>query len=170
MSSPLILGNAPLGKLVPALGPLMVGAIFAFFAPKVFSMGTSAGRMVTFMALALGFLGLGLVLGRGAFDRTVQVVLNEAGFRDRRGGDVLVTWDQVALVIPLSSFGGGSGVIHFELTGPVPEAVQLAPSNLMNSILPFGKRTIRMEISSLDTTEQEVLEAIRRLGPEVKVG
>jgi hypothetical protein len=33
-----------------------------------------------------------LFMARGAFDTKVQVVLDAKGFRDRRGGDVLMPW------------------------------------------------------------------------------
>ncbi|GLS38520.1 hypothetical protein GCM10010869_41150 [Mesorhizobium tianshanense] len=117
--------------------------------------------------LALGCLGRGLFLARGAFDTGVQVVLDAVGFRDRRGGGVLVPWEKVRSVSPVSD--EDSAMINFELTEPPPDAIRYAPANALGLLLPFGKNTVRMEIASLDATGADMIAAIRRLAPHVAV-
>ncbi|PAQ05510.1 hypothetical protein [Mesorhizobium temperatum] len=166
MSAPVEIRNSLTGKLFPALGPFLIAAIFGFFALKGLASGAPAGRLLWVAVLALGCLALGLFLARGAFDTGVQVVLDDRGFRDRRGGDVLVPWEKVRRVHP----GKDAGMISFELTEPPPDAIRYAPANALGLLLPFGKNIVHMEISSLDITGADMIAAIRRLAPHVAVG
>ena len=95
MPAPVEIHNSATGKIFPALGPFLIAAIFGFFALKGLASGAPGGGVLWVAVLALGCLGLGLFIARGAFDTSVQVVLDATGFRDRRGGDVLVPWEKV---------------------------------------------------------------------------
>ncbi len=95
------------------------------------------------------------------------MVLDASGFRDRRGGDVLVPWDKVRSAHLTS--GSGSEMISFELTEPPPDAIRYAPANALGRLLPFGKNIVHMEVSSLDITGADMIAAIRRLAPHVAV-
>jgi hypothetical protein len=165
MSSPVEIRNSTFGKIFPALGPFLLAAIFGFFALKGFASGAPGQRLLLVAVLALGCLGLGLFLARGVFDTGAQVVLDAVGFRDRRGGGVLVPWEKVRSVSLVSD--EGSAMINFELTEPPPDAIRYAPANALGLLLPFGKNTVRMEISSLDATGADMIAAIRRLAPHV---
>jgi hypothetical protein len=68
MSSPLEIRNSPTGTIIPAIGPLLIAAIFGFFALKGLLAGAPGGRVLLMAVLALGCLGLGLFFARGAFD------------------------------------------------------------------------------------------------------
>ncbi|TJW10518.1 MAG: hypothetical protein E5W82_19810 [Mesorhizobium sp.] len=168
MPAPVEIRNSPTGKIFPAIGPFLIAVIFGFFALKGLGSGAPGGRLFLVAALALGCLGLGLFLARGAFDTSVQVVLDARGFRDRRGGDVLVPWEKVRGVRLTS--GQGSAMLNFELTEPPPGAIRYAPANTLNLILPFGKNIVHMEVSSLDTSGLDMIAAIRRFAPHVAVG
>lgn len=116
MPAPVEIRNSTFGKIFPALGPFLIAAIFGFFALKGLASGAPGQGLFLVAVLALGCLGLGLFLARGAFDTGVQVVLDARGFRNRRGGDVLVPWEKVRSVHP----GKGAAMISFELTEPLP--------------------------------------------------
>jgi hypothetical protein len=167
VSAPVEIRNSPTGKIFPALGPFLIAAIIGFFVLKGLATGAPSGGLLWVAVLALSCLGLGLFIARGAFDTSVQVVLDARGFRDRRGGDVLVPWEKVRGVRLTS--GKGSAMISFELTEPPPDAIRYAPANALNLILPFGKNTVHMEISSLDISGPDMIAAIRRLAPHVAV-
>ena len=152
MSSRVEIRNSPTGKIFSALGPFLLAAIFGFFALK---------------GLASGAPGQRLFLARDAFDTGVQVVLDTVGFRDRRGGGVLVPWEKVRSVSLVCD--EDSAMINFELTEPPPDAIRYAPANALGLLLPFGKNTVRMEISSLDATGADMIATIRRLAPHVAV-
>lgn len=167
VSAPVEIHNSPTGKLFPAIGPFLIAAIFGFFALKGLASGAPGRGLFLVAVLALGCLGLGLFLARGAFDTGVKVVLDDRGFRDRRGGDVLVPWEKVRSVHLTS--GKGAAMISFELTEPPPDAIKHAPANALALLLPFGKNIVHMEVSSLDTTGADMIAAIRRLAPHVAV-
>lgn len=166
MSAPVEIRNSAIGKLLPAIGPFLISGIFGFFALKGFSSGAPGGGVLLVAVLALGCLGLGLFIARGAFDTSVQVVLDADGFRDRRGGGVLVPWQTVRGVRLVS--GQGSSMLSFELTGP--DAIRHAPASALRRALPFAGNTVHMEVSSLDMSGADMMAAIRRLAPGVRVG
>ncbi|BCG91842.1 hypothetical protein [Mesorhizobium sp. 131-2-1] len=167
MAAPLELHNSATGKIFPALGPLLIGAIFAFGALQGIASGTDGGHVLVIALLAAGCLALGFFLARGAFDTSVKVVLDSRGFRDARAGDVLVPWTKVRSVRLTS--GKGSAMLNFELTEEPPDAIKYAPANVVNLILPFGKTIVHMEVSSLDVPGQDMIDAIRKFAPHVVV-
>jgi len=167
MAAPLELHNSATGKIFPALGPLLIGAIFAFGALQGLASGADGGHVLVIALLAAGCLALGFFLARGAFDTSVKVVLDSRGFRDARAGDVLVPWSKVRSVRLTS--GKGSAMLNFELTEEPPDAIKYAPANVVNLILPFGKTIVHMEVSSLDVPGQDMIDAIRKFAPHVVV-
>jgi len=168
MSAPIELRNSPTNTFSSVAGSLLMAAIFGFYTLKGLASGADGGRVLLVALLALGFLGLGGYIARGAFDTSVKVVLDENGFRDRRLGDVLVPWDKVVSV-HLSSPGDGSGMVNFELTGEPPDEIKYASANALNRILPFGGNTVHMEVSSLDVRGQDIVEAVKSFAPHVVV-
>ncbi|RJT30105.1 hypothetical protein D3227_30755 [Mesorhizobium waimense] len=167
MSAPLELRNSVTGKIFPAIGPFIIGAMFGLGALQGLASGADGGHVLVIALLALACLGLGFFIARGAFDTSVKVVLDEEGFRDRRAGDVLVPWHKVHSVRLTS--GKGSAMLNFELTEEPPDAIKYAPTNALNRILPFGKTTVHMEVSSLDVRGDDMIDAIRQLAPHVVV-
>ncbi|RVC79471.1 hypothetical protein EN745_15915 [Mesorhizobium sp. M4A.F.Ca.ET.022.05.2.1] len=167
MAAPLELHNSATGKILPAIGPLLIGAIFAFGVVQGIAAGANSGHVLVIALLGAGCLALGFFLARGAFDTSVKVVLDSQGFRDRRAGDVLVPWRKVRSVRLTS--GKGSAMLNFELTEEPPDAIKYAPANVVNLILPFGKTIVHMEVSSLDVRGDDMLDAIRKFAPHVVV-
>ncbi|AZO49783.1 MAG: hypothetical protein EOS54_25675 [Mesorhizobium sp.] len=167
MTAPLELHNSATGKILPAIGPLLIGAIFAFGVVQGIAAGAKSGHVLVIALLSAGCLALGFFLARGAFDTSVQVVLDSHGFRDRRAGDVLVPWTKVRSVRLTS--GKGSAMLNFELTEEPPDAIKYAPANVVNRILPFGKTIVHMEVSSLDVRGDDMIDAIRKFAPHVVV-
>lgn len=167
MSAPVELRNSPTGKMSSAFGALLFAAIFGFYTLKGLVTGADGGRVLLVALLALGFLGFGYFLARGAFDTSVKVVLDEKGFRDRRLGDVLVPWDKVQSVRLTS--GKGSGMVNFELAEAPPDEIKYALANALNLMLPFGQNTVHMEVSSLDMSGADIIAEIQRLAPHVEV-
>ena len=165
MSAPLELRNSATGKIFPAAGPLLIGAIFGFGALRGLAAG--ADGVLVIALVALGCLGLGYVIARGAFDRSVQVTLDSRGFRDARAGDVLVPWAMVKSVHLTS--GKGAAMLNFELTREPPDEIKYAPANALDRMLPFGKNIVHMEVSSLDVRGQDMVEAIKTFAPHVVV-
>ena len=165
MSAPLELRNSATGKIFPAIGPLLIGAMFGFGALRGLAVG--ADGVLIIALVALGCLGLGYVIARGAFDRSVQVTLDSQGFRDARAGDVLVPWAMVKSVHLTS--GKGAAMLNFELTGEPPDEIKYAPANALNRMLPFGKNIVHMEVSSLDVRGQDMVEAVKSFAPHVVV-
>ena len=165
MSAPLELRNSPTGKIFPAIGPLLIGAIFGFGALSGLAAG--ADGVLIIALVAVGCLGLGYVIARGAFDRSVQVTLDSQGFRDARAGDVLVPWAMVKSVHLTS--GKGAAMLNFELTREPPDEIKYAPANALDRMLPFGKNIVHMEVSSLDVRGQDMVEAIKTFAPHVVV-
>jgi hypothetical protein len=167
MPAPLELRNSPSGKILPALGPFLLGGIFGFGALQGVASGADGGHVLWIALLGAACLALGAFIARGAFDTSVKVVLNSQGFRDTRAGDVLVPWQKVRSVRLTS--GKGSAMLNFELTEEPPDAIKYAPANVVNLILPFGKTTVHMEVSSLDVPGQDMIDAIRKFAPHVVV-
>ncbi|RWD78706.1 hypothetical protein [Mesorhizobium sp. M1E.F.Ca.ET.041.01.1.1] len=166
MAAPLEIRNSATGKIVPALGSFLMAAIFGFYVVKGLSMGAPGGGVTMVALLTLGFAGLGLFIARGAFDTRVQVALDENGFRDRRAGDVLVPWKKVKSV--RLAAGRGAAMLNFDLTEVPPDEIRYAPANLFG-LLPFGRTTVHMEVSSLDMSGEEMVEAVRKFAPHVEV-
>ena len=165
MSAPLELRNSVTGKIFPAIGPLLIGAIFGFGALS--GLASGADGVLVIALVALGCLGLGYVIARGAFDSSVQVTLDSHGFRDARAGDVLVPWEMVKSVHLTS--GKGAAMLNFELTREPPDEIKYAPANALDRMLPFSKNTVHMEVSSLDVRGQDIVEAIKTFAPHVVV-
>jgi len=167
MSAPLELRNSVTGKIFPALGPVIIGIMFAFGALRGLVSGADGGWVLVIALVAVGCLGLGYVIARGAFDTSVKVTLDSHGFRDARAGDVLVPWQTVKSVHLTS--GKGSAMLNFELTGEPPDAIKYAPANALNLVLPFGRNIVHMEISSLDVRGQDMVDAVQKFAPHVVV-
>ena len=167
MSAPLELRNSVTGKIFPALGPVIIGVMFAFGALRGPVSGADGGWVLVIALVAAGCLGLGYVIARGAFDNSVKVTLDSHGFRDARAGDVLVPWQTVKSVHLTS--GKGSAMLNFELTGEPPDAIKYAPANALNLVLPFGRNIVHMEISSLDVRGQDMVDAVQKFAPHVVV-
>ncbi|TRC96055.1 hypothetical protein FJV76_26260 [Mesorhizobium sp. WSM4303] len=167
MSAPLELRNSVTGKIFPAIGPLLIGAIFGFGALSGLAAGADGGHVLVIALVAFGCLGLGYVIARGAFDSSVQVTLDSHGFRDARAGDVLVPWAMVKSVHLTS--GKGSAMLNFELTREPPDEIKYAPANALDLVLPFGRNIVHMEISSLDVRGQDVVDAVKKFAPHVVV-
>lgn len=167
MSAPLELRNSATGKIFPAIGPLLIGAMFGFGALRGLVAGANSGHVLVIALVAFGCLGLGYLIARGAFDSSVKVTLDSHGFRDARAGDVLVPWAMVKSVHLTS--GKGAAMLNFELTREPPDEIKYAPANALNLMLPFGKNTVHMEVSSLDVRGQDMIEAIKTFAPHVVV-
>ncbi|WP_192179412.1 hypothetical protein [Mesorhizobium amorphae] len=167
MSAPLELRNSVTGKIFPAIGPFIIGAMFGFGALQGLASGADGGHVLVIALLAVACLALGASIARGAFDTSVKVVLDSQGFRDRRAGDVLVPWRDVRSVRLTS--GKGSAMLNFELIEEPPDAIKYAPANALSRILPFGKTIVHMEVSSLDVRGEDMIDAIRQLAPHVVV-
>ncbi|TPI75364.1 hypothetical protein [Mesorhizobium sp. B2-8-9] len=95
MAAPLEIRNSPSGKILPAVGPFLLGGIFGFGALQGVASGANSGHVLWIALLGAACLGLGASIARGAFDSSVKVVLDSQGFRDARAGDVLVPWNKV---------------------------------------------------------------------------
>ncbi|MGX5848275.1 hypothetical protein ACWGTO_14485 [Mesorhizobium sp. PL10] len=167
MSAPLELRNSATGKIFPAIGPVVIGAMFGFGALRGLVSGANSGHVLVIALVGAGCLGLGYVIARGAFDTSVKVILDSHGFRDARAGDVLVPWETVKSVHLTS--GKGSAMLNFELTAEPPDEFKYAPANALNLMLPFGRNIVHMEISSLDVRGQDMVEAIKKFAPHVVV-
>ena len=166
MSTPLEIRNSPSGKIFPALGPFLIGGIFGFGALQGVAAGADGGHVLWIALLSVACLGLGAFIARGAFDTSVKVVLDAQGFRDRRAGDVLVPWNKVKSVWLVS--GKGGAMLNFELTEEPPDAIKFSAANAFG-IMPFGRNTVHMEISSLDVRGQDMVDAVRKFAPHVVV-
>ncbi|TIW65117.1 MAG: hypothetical protein E5V58_31725, partial [Mesorhizobium sp.] len=71
MAAPLELHNSATGKILPAIGPLLIGAIFAFGVVQGIAAGANGGHVLVIALLSAGCLGLGFFLARCAFDTSV---------------------------------------------------------------------------------------------------
>ncbi|MDG4890327.1 MULTISPECIES: hypothetical protein [unclassified Mesorhizobium] len=167
MAAPLEIRNSASGKILPAVGPFLIGGIFGFGALQGVASGTSGGHVLWIALLGVAFLALGVFISRGAFDNSVKVTLDQRGFRDARAGDVLVPWQKVKSV-RLASGGKGAAMLNFELTEEPPDAIKYAAANAFG-LMPFGKTTVHMEISSLDIHDQDLIEAVKTFAPHVVV-
>ena len=167
MAAPLELRNSPSGKILPAVGPFLIGGVFGFGALQGVASGADGGHVLWIALLGAACLALGAFIARGAFDTSVKVVLNSQGFRDSRAGDVLVPWAKVRSAHLTS--GKGSAMVNFGLTEEPPDEIKYAPANVLDLILPFGKNTVHMEVSSLDMNGADIIAAIKRLAPHVAV-
>ncbi|OHV90196.1 hypothetical protein [Mesorhizobium sp. ORS 3428] len=167
MAAPLEIRNSPTGKIFPAFGPFLIGGIFAFGALQGLASGASGGNVLWIALLSAACLGLGAFIARGAFDTSVKVTLDSQGFRDARAGDVLVPWNKV-MSVHLASGGKGAAMLNFELTEEPPDAIKYAAANAFG-LMPFGKTTVHMEISSLDIQGQDMIEAVKKFAPHVVV-
>ncbi|AZO10423.1 MULTISPECIES: hypothetical protein [unclassified Mesorhizobium] len=167
MVDPLEIRNSVSGKILPAIGPVIIGAMFGFGALQGAAAGANSGHVLWIALLAAACLALGFFIARGAFDTSVKVVLNSQGFRDSRAGDVLVPWRKVRSV-RLASGGKGAAMLNFELTEEPPDAIRYAAANAFG-LMPFGKTTVHMEISSLDIRGDDMVEAVKAFAPHVVV-
>src|SRR5262249_5852496 len=105
-----------------ALLMFAVAAILGYLALKAVEYGSGLRAELVGGGLALCRLAPGIRRWRSASDRSVQVVLDSEGFRDRRGGNVLVPWADVreASYHSVRRFK----MIVFKLAGPVPPAIR----------------------------------------------
>ncbi|TIO91830.1 MAG: hypothetical protein E5X90_26420, partial [Mesorhizobium sp.] len=74
MAAPLEIRNSVSGKIFPAIGPLIIGAMFGFGALRGLASGVDGVLVIAL--LSLGCLALGFFIARGAFDTSVKVVLD----------------------------------------------------------------------------------------------
>lgn len=95
------------------------------------------------------------------------MVLNSHGFRDARAGDVLVPWSKVKSV-RLATGGKGSAMLNFELTGEPPDEIKYSSANAFG-LMPFGRTTVHMEISSLAVRGEDLVDAVKKFAPHVVV-
>ena len=167
MPAPLELRNSPSGKILPALGPFLIGGIFGFGALQGVAAGADGGHVLWIALLSVACLGLGAVIARGAFDSSVKVTLNSQGFRDARAGDVLVPWSKVKSV-RLAAGGKGAAMLNFELTEEPPDEIKYSAANAFG-IMPFGRNIVHMEISSLDVRGDDLVDAVKKFAPHVVV-
>lgn len=167
MAAPLEIRNSASGKILPALGPSLIGAMFGFGALQGVASGADSGRVLVIALLAVACLALGFYIARGAFDASVKVTIDSRGFRDARAGDVLVPWNKVRSV-RLAAGGKGAAMLNFELTEEPPDAIKYAAANAFG-LMPFGKTIVHMEISSLDIRGDDMVEAVRKFAPHVVV-
>ncbi|WP_027169977.1 hypothetical protein [Mesorhizobium sp. WSM3224] len=167
MPAPLEIRNSPSGKILPAVGPFLLGGIFGFGALQGVASSADGGHVLWIALLAAACLGLGVFIARGAFDTSVKVTLDSQGFRDARAGDVLVPWSKVKSV-RLAAGGKGAAMLNFELTGEPPDEIKYSSANVFG-LVPFGKTTVHMEISSLDVRGDDMVDAVRKLAPHVAV-
>jgi hypothetical protein len=166
MPAPLEIRNSPSGKILPALGPFLLGGIFGFGALQGVASGADGAHVAWIALLGVACLGLGVFIARGAFDTSVKVTLNSQGFRDSRAGDVLVPWSKVKSV--LAAGGKGAAMLNFELTGEPPDEIRYSSANAFG-LMPFGKTTVHMEISSLDVRGEDLVDAVKTFAPHVVV-
>ena len=167
MAAPLEIRNSPSGKILPALGPFLLGGIFGFGALQGVASGAGGGHVLWIALLSAACLALGVFIARGAFDTSVKVTLDERGFRDSRAGDVLVPWNKVRS-LRLASGGKGAAMLNFELTEEPPDAIKYSSANAFG-LMPFGKTIVHMEISSLDVRGEDLVDAVRKFAPHVVV-
>jgi hypothetical protein len=167
MAAPLEIRNSPSGKILPALGPFLIGGIFGFGALQGVASGADGGHVLWIALLGIACQGLGVYIARGAFDTSVKVTLNSQGFRDTRAGDVLVPWNKVRSV-RLAAGGKGAAMLNFELTEEPPDEIKYSSANAFG-LMPFGKTTVHMEISSLDVHGQDMVDAVKKFAPHVVV-
>ncbi|TIS61284.1 MAG: hypothetical protein E5W93_08360 [Mesorhizobium sp.] len=167
MAAPLEIRNSVTGKILPALGPFLIGAMFGFGALQGAGSGADGGRVLVIVLLCVACLALGFYIARGAFDTSVKVTLDSRGFRDARAGDVLVPWNKVRSV-RLAAGGKGAAMLNFELTEEPPDAIKYSAANAFG-LMPFGKTIVHMEISSLDIRGDDMVEAVRKFAPHVVV-
>ncbi|MDX8456281.1 hypothetical protein RFM98_26445 [Mesorhizobium sp. VK9D] len=167
MAAPLELRNSPSGKILPALGPFLIGGIFGFGALQGVASGADGGHVLWIALLGLACLALGAFIARGAFDTSVKVTLDSHGFRDARAGDVLVPWNKV-MSVRLAAGGKGAAMLNFELTEEPPDEIKYAAANAFG-LMPFGKTIVHMEISSLDVRGQDLVDAVKTFAPHVVV-
>ncbi|AZO60373.1 MAG: hypothetical protein E5X23_28010 [Mesorhizobium sp.] len=167
MAAPLELRNSPSGKILPAVGPFLIGGIFGFGALQGAASGADGGHVLWIALLGAACLGLGAFIARGAFDTSVKVVLDSHGFRDARAGDVLVPWSKVQSV-RLAAGGKGAAMLNFELTEEPPDAIRYSSANAFG-LMPFGRNIVHMEISSLDVRGQDLVDAVKTFAPHVVV-
>jgi len=167
MSAPLEIRNSVSGKILPAVGPFLLGGIFGFGALQGAASGTDGGHVLWIALLCAACLGLGVFIARGAFDTSVKVTLDSQGFRDARAGDVLVPWSKV-LGVRLASGGKGAAMLNFELTEEPPDAIKYSSANAFG-LMPFGKTIVHMEISSLDVRGDDLVDAVKKFAPHVVV-
>ncbi|TGP45400.1 hypothetical protein EN873_40830 [bacterium M00.F.Ca.ET.230.01.1.1] len=167
MAAPLEIRNSPSGKILPAVGPFLIGGIFGFGALQGVAAGAGGGHVLWITLLSAACLGLGAFIARGAFDTSVKVTLNNQGFRDTRAGDVLVPWNKVKSV-RLAAGGKGTAMLNFELTEEPPDEIRCAAANAFG-LMAFGRNTVHMEISSLDARGQDLVDAVKKFAPHVVV-
>ncbi|MFD2053894.1 hypothetical protein ACFSQT_12595 [Mesorhizobium calcicola] len=75
MSTPLEIRNSPTGKILPAIGPVLIGIMFGIGAVRGLASGADGGWVLVIALIALACLGLGYFIARGAFDTSVKVIL-----------------------------------------------------------------------------------------------
>ncbi|WP_210200018.1 hypothetical protein [Mesorhizobium sp. WSM4313] len=167
MPAPLEIRNSPSGKILPAVGPFLLGGIFGFGALQGVASGANSGHVLWIALLGAACLGLGVFIARGAFDASVKVTLDSHGFRDARAGDVLVPWSKV-ISVRLAAGGKGAAMLNFELTEEPPAAIRYSSANAFG-LMPFGRNIVHMEISSLDVRGEEMVDAVKTFAPHVAV-
>ena len=170
MSAPVEIRNSASSNSFAVIAPFIGAVVAGVLAFRALSSDTARGPVFLLIVFAVGCLGWGLFKASSGFDSGVQVVLDTKGFRDKRAGDVLVPWETVRSAGLVHGNHGGPTLVNFELTGEMPEAIKYSGANALNLMLPGGGKTVHMEMSSLDISEGEMMAAIRRLAPDVKVG
>ncbi|QPC89928.1 hypothetical protein [Mesorhizobium sp. INR15] len=170
MSTPVEIRNSASSNTFAIIAPFIGAAVAGVLLLRGLSSGGSRGPVFLLGLFAVGCVGWGLFKASSGFDGGVQVTLDAKGFRDKRGGDVLVPWDTVRSAGIVHGNHGGPTLVNFELTGELPEAIKYSNANALNLMLPGGGHSVHMEMSSLDISEGDMMAAIRRLAPDVKVG
>lgn len=169
MSAPVEIRNSASSNTFAVIAPFIGAAVAGVLAVRSLSSDTARGPVFLLVVFAIGCLGWGLYRASSGFDSGVQVVLDAQGFRDSRAGDVLVPWETVRSVGLVHGNHGGPTLVNFELTGALPEAIKYSNANAVNLMLPGGGNIVHMEMSSLDISEADMMAAIRRFAPGVKV-
>jgi len=166
MSALVELRHNPRRWIFLSAGLFVVAGILAFLTLKALQSGAGRGLVFLLVVLALGALALALNDVRRACDWRVQVMLDDKGFRDRRAGNVLVPWERVRAVGATSL--RNLKLVTFRLDGPMPAAIRYAHPFAI-AVPGFDETVVRMDVTTLDWSAHDILDAVRRLAPHVKV-
>ncbi|MBZ9992152.1 hypothetical protein LB572_34185 [Mesorhizobium sp. BH1-1-5] len=70
--------------------------------------------------------------------------------------------------VRLAAGGKGAAMFNFELTEEPPDAIRYSSANAFG-LMPFGRTTVHMEISSLGVRGEDLVDAVKKFAPHVVV-